>query len=114
MLELGPIPGGALLFAMACTIWLVLSRVRRCFRVRGSSTVRDVGLLFSGPVMAILISFVKVAVYARAYLQGGLDVEMGLIASLHDAVRICVIGMSCFAIGICSLMLPTKSDTNVR
>jgi hypothetical protein len=107
--ELGSIPASAFVFALACTAWLVGGRIRGCFRFREPAPVRDIALLLSGPVCTILISIIKLAAGGRAYLRGGLDTDLGFIASLSDVIDLCVAGIVLFAVGLVSLLLPARS-----
>ncbi|MEP6671690.1 MAG: hypothetical protein ABJF10_21195 [Chthoniobacter sp.] len=106
---LGIVPAAALTFAIACTLWLVGRRVFDCFRFREPTVVRDLALLLSGPVIAILVSALKVSVGARLYLRGGIDTDFAFIGILDEVQDICLIGMVSFAMGVCSLMLPAKA-----
>ncbi len=107
--ELGPILGGALVFSIVCTAWLVGGRILGALRFRDPNPVREMAFLISGPVCTILISIIKVAIMSRYYVRGGLDTDLGLIWTLRKVVGIGLIGLVCFVTGVCSLMLPAKT-----
>jgi hypothetical protein len=100
---------GLLLFALVCSIWLVVSQLRGCFQPRSDHPVRDVAFLFSGPVMALLFSLSKAAEGTMAFMAGGIDADYNLRYGLNDVFIYCGVGFSCFAIGTISLMLPKAS-----
>jgi hypothetical protein len=109
----GPMGLFVLLFSIACTAWLLVSRIRACFRAHRVSTARDLALLFSGPVTAVLYSAIKAIVAAQCYVRGGIDAEHPLIYGLGGAIAICLIALIGFVLGVFAFALPPKTNATV-
>ena len=112
-MELGPIGCFAVAFSLSCTLWLLVSRIRRCFQPRSSQLGRDLAFLFSGPVSAILHSIIQVVGATQSFVRGGIDAEFDVIYGLSGSITICIVGFLCFMLGVIAFSLPTKSSTNV-
>lgn len=111
--ELEPVPAFALLFSIVCTSWLVVSRIRGCFRFHAPNLVRDIALLSTGPVSALLISIIKAAAGIHTFLRPGLDADLVFFHALSEIVGVCYVSIICFVAGVFSIMLPIKADAQV-
>jgi hypothetical protein len=114
LMELGAIPGAALLFSVFCTAWLIGVRIRGYFRFRQPTPLRDFAFLIASPVSAILISVIQAAAGAAAmFTPDFLDADFYLAANLKSTVGVCLVAIACFVAGLVSIALPAKSDANV-
>ncbi len=113
LLRGGPAELFTILFMIVCTVWLLVSRIRRCFRVYEPRLARDLVFLATGPVCAILLSFWQAAAGTMALMAGGIDAEFGLRYGLEEVVVLADIAFYCFVAGVLGFMLPTKTDGKI-
>lgn len=111
--EEGPVGLLVVVVSVASILWLLISRIRGCFRVQPTRIPRDFAFLITGPVTAILYSVMKAMVAAQAYVRGGIDSDYPLIYGLRGAKAICVVALLGFILGVVAFTLPTKSDDRV-
>lgn len=102
------------LFFIACTLWLLISRIRGAFRPQPSRIGRDIAFLFAPPVSAILYTAVQAIVAAQSFVQGGIDAEFPLIYGLNGPVAICTIAFLCFVFGVIAFAFPIKSIDSAK
>ena len=95
-------------FFAVCTLSLVWTRIRACFQPREATVCRDLALLFSGPVIAVLYFLMKASVAARSLEVGGIDAEFPLIYFMREAEWVCGIALFCFVLGVIACALPAK------
>ncbi len=104
--------GPAQLFIVAlmifCTGWLIVRRVIGCFRAGNIEATRDIAQLLAAPIMAILVSIIRVAKGVLAFFTHGLDSDLALFLNLEEASTVCSIALLCFIASSIALMLPQK------
>ena len=109
----GPFVLFAAVFSVACTVWLLVSRIRGVFRPRLDTPIRDIAFLAAGPVLAVLITLVRASVAAQSYVRGGIDAEFPLIYGLSDGVAMCAIAFLSFVAGVIACALPSKANEKI-
>jgi hypothetical protein len=113
LIGLRPVALFGVLFCISCTGWLVISRIRGVFHPRRSRPFRDAAFLATGPVIAILVSFIKAAEVAEMFMGSGIDTGAVFRHNLHEAVAMCLVGFWCFIAGLSSAILPSKPNANL-
>ncbi len=111
LFDLGVFNVFALMLAIGCTLWLVISRVRGCFRHRAPDVAIDLACLLAAPVVGTLISIFRCAAVTAAYVSNNpdlLDIDRALSWSLREASTTSSLALICFLAGLVSLMLPQK------
>ncbi len=95
-------------FSVATALWLLISRVRGCFRVQPNRTARDLAFLITAPVTATLYLLMDASVAVQGFMEGGIDAEFGLLYGLRGPVVIGANALLCFVSGVIALCLPSK------
>lgn len=107
VLQEGPFPLSALVFVIVCTASLLVTRIRRCIQPLPANPVRDIALLLSGPVVALVNPMLN-AMSAGPLVSGGIDAGLGIRSALIGPSMITFIGFECFVVGVIACCLPTK------
>jgi hypothetical protein len=97
------------LLALICGLWFAGARVYGCFRYRVRDPVRELGFLFAGPLVAMLVVLMKGSSAAAAMAGGGIDAGFGLVYGLDAPIRLCALAVCGFGLGLLALMLPQKT-----
>jgi hypothetical protein len=103
--EEGPIGALVAVLCIVSTLWLVISRLRGCFRVQRAHRGRDLALLFTAPVSGFLLSVAKIV---DAFLNSD-SIRFALGHGLKWNFAIRELAMLCFLVGIVAFMLPAKA-----
>lgn len=105
-----PLPFFAAGFIVFCTIWLLTRRIYGCFRVCRPAPVRDVVLLITGPVCALLLITKQAALGTMTLLGRGIDAEYALLDGLLAPMLVCEIAFWCFVLGVIAFLLPSQAN----
>jgi hypothetical protein len=108
LFAMGPLPLLVVLAIVGVTLWLAVSRVRRCFRSADVPIVRDLAMFFAPPLAAVLLSLVLAANGTIAYAEGGIDTYYAALYALKNVGMICEIALLCFLISLVAMVLPAK------
>ncbi|WP_157447446.1 hypothetical protein [Chthoniobacter flavus] len=111
--EEGPVGLLVIVASVTCTLWLLISRIRGCFRLQPTRIPRDLALLMTGPVTATLYSVIKALVAVQAYVRGGIDSDFVLIYGLQGPKAICIVALLGFLLSVIAFTLPSKSEAKV-
>jgi hypothetical protein len=109
----GPYDWAAIVFAAACTLWLLVTRIQGIFHLRRVSPVRDLALLSTGPITGILTSLGRAFTAGRHFMLGDRISGPPPVEYLQAGQALAFIGMAFFVIGVLACSLPSKSDANV-
>jgi hypothetical protein len=109
--QLGAEQSFCLLFSVGCTVCLLISRIRRCFRHKEVNVTKDLALLITAPVTAILITIIRTITAVQSNMTEGIDTDYPLRYGLATATAYCTVALVCFLLGVISFMLPQKAKT---